>query len=173
LTPLGEGSGPPGVLGGNPTRKDPDDRRQNPQGLDHRHGGGRARGERLRRRRGRARRLQDPGGHRQRETPAATPAAGEGEKLALAASEDGGLSFDPKGLEAKAGTVTVTLDNPSGNQMPHNVVIEGNGVDAAGPIAQPGGTSAATADLKAGTYTFYCAVGQHRQNGMEGELTVE
>jgi plastocyanin len=107
------------------------------------------------------------------ETPAATPAAGEGEKLALAASEDGGLSFDPKGLEAKAGTVTVTLDNPSGNQMPHNVVIEGNGVDAAGPIAQPGGTSAATADLKAGTYTFYCAVGQHRQNGMEGELTVE
>jgi plastocyanin len=57
--------------------------------------------------------------------------------------------------------------------MPHNVVIDGNGVDAAGPIAQPGGTSAATADLKAGTYTFYCAVGQHRQNGMEGELTVE
>jgi plastocyanin len=107
------------------------------------------------------------------ETPAATPAAEEGEKLALAASEDGGLSFDPKGLEAKAGTVTVTLDNPSGNQMPHNVVIEGNGVDAAGPIAQPGGTSAATADLKAGTYTFYCAVGQHRQNGMEGKLTVE
>lgn len=107
------------------------------------------------------------------ETPAATPAAGKGEQLALTASEGGGLSFDPEGLDAKAGTVTIELDNPSANQMPHNVVIEGNGVDAAGEIAQPGSTSTATADLKAGSYTFYCAVGQHRQNGMEGTLTVK
>jgi plastocyanin len=104
-------------------------------------------------------------------TPAATKAAGE--ELALTASEEGGLSFDPKSLNAKAGTVTVKLENPDTNQMPHNVVIEGSGVDEAGEVVQPGGTSEATADLKAGEYTFYCAVGQHRQNGMEGKLTVE
>ena len=30
-----------------------------------------------------------------------------------------------------------------------------------------------TADLKAGTYTFYCPVGNHRAEGMEGTLTVK
>ena len=105
------------------------------------------------------------------ETPA--PAGGGGEELALTATEDGGLGFDPEDLTAKAGSVTVTLENPDGNQMPHNVVIEGNGVDEAGEVVQPGGTSTATAEVEAGEYTFYCAVGQHRQNGMEGTLTVE
>lgn len=107
------------------------------------------------------------------ETPAATAAAGEGEQLALKASEDGGLSFDQKSLKAKTGTVTVTLQNPGGNQMPHNIVIEGEGVEEAGEVVQPGGSSTATADLKPGVYTFYCEVGQHRQAGMEGKLTVE
>lgn len=99
--------------------------------------------------------------------------SGSGTKLTLAASEDGGLSFDKKELTAKAGTVTITMDNPSGDQMPHAVAIEGNGVDKDGEVVQPGGQSTVSADLKAGTYTFYCPVGQHRQNGMEGTLTVQ
>lgn len=107
------------------------------------------------------------------EAPAATAAGGTGKALALAASEDGGLSFKPKGLTAKAGEITVTLRNPDGNAMPHNIAIEGNGVETAGEVVQPGATSTATADLKPGEYTFYCQVGQHRQNGMEGKLTVE
>lgn len=110
--------------------------------------------------------------------PAATQAAttsssGAASKLTLAASEDGGLSFSKKSLDAKAGKVTITMDNPSGDQMPHAIAIEGNGVDQDGQVVQPGGTSTVTADLKPGTYTFYCPVGQHRQNGMEGTLTVQ
>jgi plastocyanin len=104
-----------------------------------------------------------------------TPSASSGAatKLTLAASEDGGLSFTEKTLDAKAGTVTITMDNPSGDQMPHAVAIEGNGIDKDGEVVQPGGKSTVTADLKPGTYTFYCPVGQHRQNGMEGTLTVQ
>jgi plastocyanin len=110
--------------------------------------------------------------------PAATQAAttsssGAAQKLTLAAAEDGGLSFTEKTLDAKAGSVTITMDNPSGDQMPHAIAIEGNGADQDGEVAQPGGTSTVTADLKPGTYTFYCPVGQHRQNGMEGTLTVQ
>jgi plastocyanin len=103
-----------------------------------------------------------------------TSAAGAGSsgKLALKASESGGLSFDQKALSAKAGSVTLTLDNPSGNGLPHAIAVEGNGLDKAGQTAQPGSTSSLTVDLKPGTYTFYCPVGNHRAQGMEGKLTV-
>jgi plastocyanin len=105
----------------------------------------------------------------------ATQAAdgGAASDLAIKAVEADGLSFDKRSLTAKAGKVTITMDNPSGDAQPHAVSIEGPGnVSKGGRIAQPGGTSAVTVDLKAGTYTFYCPVGSHRQAGMEGTLTV-
>lgn len=108
--------------------------------------------------------------------PAATQASsdsGAASKLTLAAAEDGGLSFTKKTLDAKAGKVTIMMDNPSGDQMPHAIAIEGDGVDQDGEVVQPGGKSTVSVDLKPGTYTFYCPVGQHRQNGMEGTLTVQ
>jgi len=104
----------------------------------------------------------------QESTPAAEPTA-----LELTAGEDGGLSFDPADLTAKAGEVTITMANPDGNQMPHNVALEGAGVEEAGEVVEAGGSSTVTATLEAGEYTFFCAVGEHRQNGMEGTLTVE
>jgi plastocyanin len=100
-------------------------------------------------------------------------ASGSGDTLTLAATENGGLGFDKKDLTAKAGTVTITMDNPSGDQMPHAIAIDGNGVDKDGEVVQPGGKSTVSVDLKPGKYTFYCPVGQHRQNGMEGTLTVQ
>jgi plastocyanin len=100
---------------------------------------------------------------------AAAPAGG----LALKAVESDGLAFDPKTLSAKAGSVTITMDNPSGDSQPHAIAVEGpGGVSSAGRIAQPGGTSKLTVKLAAGTYTFYCPVGSHRAAGMEGTLTV-
>jgi plastocyanin len=108
-------------------------------------------------------------------TQAAAPASSSGAAgaLTLKAQESNGLSFDHKTLTAKAGKVTITMDNPSGDAQPHAISIDGNGVDASGQIAQPGGSSKVTATLKPGTYTFYCPVGSHRQAGMEGTLTVQ
>jgi len=63
------------------------------------------------------------------------------------------------------------MQNPSA--LPHDVAIEGNGVDVTGKTVNQGGTSTATANLRAGTYTFYCSVDNHRQAGMEGTLTVK
>ena len=106
-------------------------------------------------------------------TPESTPAAasgGGGENLALSADPGGALKFDKTSLDAKAGKVTITLDNPS--DVPHAIEIEGNGVEEAGETVGKDGKSVATADLKAGTYDFYCPVGNHRAEGMEGKLTV-
>lgn len=110
---------------------------------------------------------------------AAGKAAGESSKeagggasttLHLEASETA-LEYDTTHLEAKAGKVTIDFKNPSA--LEHNVVIEQNGKELAGfePIAE--GEESETANLKPGTYTFFCAVPGHRQAGMEGTLVVK
>jgi plastocyanin len=81
------------------------------------------------------------------------------------------LKFDKSALSAKPGEITIVMKNPSA--LPHDVAIEGNGVDIKGKTVSQGGTSTVTAKLKAGTYTFYCSVDNHRQAGMEGTLTIK
>ncbi len=105
-------------------------------------------------------------------TPTATQAAssgGGGETLKLAADQSA-LKFDKSSLTAKAGKVTLEMENPS--QIPHAVAIKGNGVDVDGKTVGNGETSTASADLKPGTYTFYCPVPGHEAAGMKGTLTV-
>jgi uncharacterized cupredoxin-like copper-binding protein len=105
----------------------------------------------------------------------ASTSGGAGSKLALTAAEPGGgkFAFSKKSASAKAGKVTLTVDNPSGNQAPHAIAVEGNGVDKDGKTTPPGGTSTVAANLKPGKYEFYCPVDSHRAQGMEGTLTVK
>jgi plastocyanin len=81
------------------------------------------------------------------------------------------LAFKEKTLTAKAGKVTLKLLNDSSIQ--HNVALEdkdGNQLGDAGELVGAGGTSETTADLKPGTYTYYCE--PHKSAGMTGTLTV-
>jgi plastocyanin len=117
------------------------------------------------------------GGSGGKATPTATASpksaaahASAGTVLSLQADQSQ-LKFNKDALSAKPGKVTIVMKNPSALQ--HNVAIEGKGVDDAGKIVGKGGTSTVTATLKAGTYTFYCAVDGHRQAGMEGTLTIK
>lgn len=108
-------------------------------------------------------------------TPATSaPASGGagGTTLKLTADPNGGLSFDTKTLSAKAGSVTIDMDNPASSGVPHAIALEGNGVDKDGETVDSGGTSTITVDLKPGTYTFYCPVPGHEAAGMKGTLTV-
>jgi plastocyanin len=107
------------------------------------------------------------------ETPTEEPTeegGGGGEALTLASPEDGALEFEPTELTAPAGSITISYDNPS--STPHAVAIEG-GPDNASSDTITESSTELTVDLEAGEYTFFCPVGQHRQNGMEGTLTVE
>jgi plastocyanin len=87
------------------------------------------------------------------------------------AADPSALAFDQTELSAKAGKVTIDFNNPS--PIPHNVVIEQDGKELAGfePIAE--GEEEVSAELEAGTYTFFCSVPGHREAGMEGTLTVK
>jgi plastocyanin len=118
------------------------------------------------------------GGGSDKTTSTAAPAgttstqagSGGGGTLQLAALKDG-FKFDKTSLKAPAGSVTISMKNDSG--LSHNVSIQGQGVDKNGNTVGQGGTSKVTADLKAGTYTFYCSVTGHEAAGMKGTLTIK
>jgi plastocyanin len=95
---------------------------------------------------------------------------GGGGHIVLTADPGGAFSFDQTELTAPAGEVTIELVNESG--IPHNVEVEGNGVEEVSETITEGSTEL-TVDLEAGEYEFYCAVPGHREGGMEGTLTVE
>jgi plastocyanin len=95
-----------------------------------------------------------------------------GINLAVDSPADGSLVFQPDGLEAKPGNLTIDYDNPS--QVPHSIAVataNGNVLGETQPAA--GGVQKLNIqDLKPGKYIFYCTVPGHREAGMEGDLTV-
>jgi uncharacterized cupredoxin-like copper-binding protein len=96
--------------------------------------------------------------------------AGGGQTLKIAADPSGALKFDKSSLSAKAGKVTIVMDNPS--DLPHAVEVEGQGMEIKGETVEKGGVSKASGELKPGKYEFYCPVDSHKQAGMKGTLTV-
>jgi plastocyanin len=110
-------------------------------------------------------------------TPAATEAATEapteagGATLAIAADPGGAKAFTETELTVAAGSVEVDFANQS--QLPHAVTIEGNGVEETTETVTGEDAPPLTVDLQPGEYTFYCPVGDHRAEGMEGTLTVQ
>lgn len=105
-------------------------------------------------------------------SPPAPATSGATQTLHLTADPGGALTFDKTTLSAKAGTVKVVMDNPKSSGLAHGVGVDGNGVDEDGATVEPGKTSTVTANLKAGTYEFYCTVNSHQAAGMKGTLTV-
>jgi uncharacterized cupredoxin-like copper-binding protein len=98
-------------------------------------------------------------------------AGGKSTNIQLAADSSGQLKFDKTTLSAKAGNVTITMDNPSPVQ--HAIGVRGSGVDKDGKPVGMGGKSAITVSLKPGRYIFYCPVDGHEAAGMKGILTVK
>ncbi len=108
----------------------------------------------------------------------AVPAAGAGKpvaakdgKLALPADPNGQLAYITKQASAPAGQLEIDSKNDA--SIPHDIALEGSGVNEKGEVVQGGGVSKISVNLNAGSYTFYCSVPGHREGGMEGKLTVK
>lgn len=78
------------------------------------------------------------------------------------------VAFSETDLTARAGAVTVTLENK--DLFWHTFTIEELGVDLRVPI---GAKIPVTFQAPAGQYRFICAIPGHPEAGMEGTLTVE
>jgi plastocyanin len=117
-------------------------------------------------------------------TPGGQPQASEGgnqqapqptgttENLDVSSPADGGLVFQPDGLTAKPGSITITYDNPS--QVPHSIAVataNGNVLGEVQPFTA-GNESVNLTNVAAGKYVFYCTVPGHREAGMQGNLTI-
>jgi len=117
------------------------------------------------------------------EAPAEGNAGGEGGSAPQAAAKGPGgtlqigadptnIAYDKTSLASKPGKVTIDLNNPSA--ISHDIAIENDaGEEIAGSELVAEGETEVTAELAAGTYTFFCTVPGHREAGMEGPLTVK
>ena len=108
----------------------------------------------------------------------AVPAAGAGKpvaakngKLAIPADPNGQLAYITKEATAPAGQLEINSKNEA--SIPHDIAVEGNGVNEKGETVQDGGVSKVSLTVKPGKYAFYCTVAGHREGGMEGTLTVK
>jgi plastocyanin len=83
------------------------------------------------------------------------------------------FALNPPNPTVKAGEVTINATNDGA--VPHNIEVEGPGEEQEleSDLA-PGDSGTLTVDLsEPGTYEWYCPVGNHRDMGMEGEITVK
>jgi uncharacterized cupredoxin-like copper-binding protein len=80
--------------------------------------------------------------------------------------------LDPSDPTVEPGTVSFEVTNDG--DVDHNLEVEGpEGEQELEQDLGPGESGTLTVDLSApGTYQFYCPVGDHRDRGMEGEITV-
>ena len=92
-------------------------------------------------------------------------------KVTIPADPGGALAYVFANAEAPAGALDV--DSPNKSSTPHDIAIEGNGVNETGEVVKDGGVSKVSVTVKAGKYQFFCTVPGHRQAGMEGTLTVK
>jgi plastocyanin len=102
--------------------------------------------------------------------PPPPPAAGGGPTTLENPADPRQLRFSKSTLEARAGRITLVMENPA--PIEHNIAVRGEGVDEQGEVVGQGKESRVTVDLEAGEYEFYCSVPGHEQAGMKGTLTV-
>jgi plastocyanin len=95
----------------------------------------------------------------------------KGRELDIPTVDSGALAYQFGSAQATPGNLTINSTNAS--SIPHNISLEGAGVNEEGKVVQNGGTSTIQVTVKAGEYTFYCSVPGHREGGMQGKLTVK
>src|SRR3954454_1764359 len=107
----------------------------------------------------------------QASTTGGAAATGAGGSVNLTATD---FKFNPS--ETTVGSGKVTFNEKNDGQVAHSLEIEdvtpGHDEELEGNVS-PGHSGTLTAGLKPGKYEFYCPVGNHKQMGMEGEITVK
>ena len=81
------------------------------------------------------------------------------------------FALDPDEVSVDEGGNT-TFRVVNDGQTEHALEIEGGGIEEETDVLGPGESAELTVELEEGEYELYCPVGNHREQGMEGTLTV-
>jgi len=107
----------------------------------------------------------------QAQTTGGTAATGTGSSVDLNATD---FKFDPSDPTVKSGEVSFNMKNDG--QVTHSLEIEdvtpGHDQELEGDVS-PGQSGTLKVNLAPGKYEFYCPIANHKQMGMEGEITVK
>jgi uncharacterized cupredoxin-like copper-binding protein len=107
----------------------------------------------------------------QAQTTGGTAATGAGSSVDLTATD---FKFDPSDPTVESGEVSFNMKNEG--QVTHSLEIEdvtpGHDQELEGDVS-PGQSGTLKANLAPGKYEFYCPIANHKQMGMEGEITVK
>ena len=106
-------------------------------------------------------------------TPAATTGGGASSASGTVDLTATDFKFDPSDPTVKSGDVTFNLKNDG--QTSHSLEIEdvnGQDQEIEGEVS-PGQSGTLKVNLPPGKYEFYCPVANHKEMGMEGEITVK
>jgi plastocyanin len=81
-------------------------------------------------------------------------------------------AYQPSTIVVPHGPVRFVVINAA--DTAHGFEVEGHGIEEEVAEIAPGTTDSLTVDLhESGEYVIYCPVGDHRQRGMTGTLTVQ
>jgi plastocyanin len=106
----------------------------------------------------------------QASTTGGAAATGAGGTVNLTATD---FKFNPSDPTVSSGDVTFDMKNDG--KVSHSLEIEdvnGQDKELEGTVS-PGQSGTLKVNLPAGKYEFYCPVDNHKQMGMEGEITVK
>ena len=107
----------------------------------------------------------------QASTTGGAAATGAGGTVNLTATD---FKFNPSDKTVSSGDVTFDMKNDG--QVTHSLEIEdvtpGHDQELEGDVS-PGQSGTLKANLAPGKYEFYCPIGNHKEMGMEGEITVK
>jgi uncharacterized cupredoxin-like copper-binding protein len=109
------------------------------------------------------------GGDDDNESAPAAPAGGSAQTVKLSATE---YKFTPSGPSVDK-TGKVTFDVANDGSVDHALEVEGPDGDVETEAIAAGQSATLTVDLsKPGKYEMYCPIGNHKEMGMEGTVTV-
>jgi len=106
-------------------------------------------------------------------TSTAAGGGGAAQSVPVSADPSGALRYQQSTLSAKAGGVTFKFTNAA--PVTHNFCLQsssGKQFGCSGTISG-GATDSLSANLKPGSYTYFCNVDGHAAAGMKGTLTVK
>ncbi|MQA75920.1 MAG: hypothetical protein GEU88_16570 [Solirubrobacterales bacterium] len=101
-------------------------------------------------------------------TEAGASASGPGGTVTIGETE---YALHPSHPTVEPGEVTFDVSN-DGSTV-HDLEIEGEGLEEKTDPIEPGDTARLAVALDPGTYELYCTIDGHRDQGMEGTLTVQ